>query len=151
MFSNTESEFTWNINVVCFSRCPKSKRVLNCQQPASALNWDIPNSLSKWSSGLERGQWSEKTTRSRVTKLSRIGRVNLQPKSYKHKSKKASAMLYNLKDWIPINNSTSNMTERKFLYLNWEREMINTPSFLKDHNEVHEWMALCGPELGGDN
>ena len=47
-------------------------------------------------------------------------------------------MLYNLKDWIPINNSTSNMTERKFLYLNWEREMINTPSFLKDHNEVHE-------------
>lgn len=32
--------------------------------------------------------------------------------------KKASAMLYNLEYWIPINNSTANRTKRKFLHLN---------------------------------
>lgn len=53
--------------------------------------------------------------------------------------KKASAMLYNLEYWIPINNSTANRTKRKFLHLNGGggREMINTPSSLKGHDEVH--------------
>lgn len=70
-------------------------------------------------SGQKRGEQSEKTILSRITRQSGMGRTSLLPKSSKHKPKKASAMLYNLKYWIPINNSTSNRTKRKFLYLNW--------------------------------